>query len=61
MWREVRLQHLQGFLEPLAGLAGGYGPEPELAGDPGCGSRSVGDRGTGVVGEGGLEELEGAA
>ena len=61
MWRDVRLQHLQGFQEPLSGLAGGHGPEPELAGHEGRGSRSVGDGGTGVDGDGDAEGLEGAA
>ena len=58
---DVRLEHVQGFLELLAGLAGGEGPEAELAGDPSCGGLSGSYGGTGVVADGGLEGLEGGA
>jgi hypothetical protein len=58
---DVRLEHVQGVLEPRSGLAGGEGTELELAGNEGRGGLSGTYGGTGVVGDGGTEGLEGAA
>jgi hypothetical protein len=57
---DVRLQHVQGFLEALFGLAGGDGTEAELAGDESRGCLSVGDGGAGVVADGEAESVKGA-